>query len=113
MCFGFLKPSLVKIRSFIGKPYLRGSTSPSNQKVSCVWGATRLASRNLLRRLLDRGMARPVPRDPSALRHKHRIDDVNDAILLVDIGNRHERLAAFRVDDFESAAILPHGQLFA
>jgi CRISPR-associated endonuclease Cas1 len=38
MCFGFLKASLVGILSFIGKPYLRGSTSPSNQKASCVWG---------------------------------------------------------------------------
>ena len=49
----------------------------------------------------------------SALRHKHRIDDVNDAILLVDVGDRHDGLAAFRVDDFESEAIVPHGQLFA
>jgi hypothetical protein len=48
----------------------------------------------------------------SALRHKHRIDDVNDAILLVDVGNRYEGLIAFRVDDFESPAVLPHGQLF-
>jgi hypothetical protein len=40
MCFGFLKPSLVGIRSFIGKPYLRGSTPPSNQNVSCVCGCS-------------------------------------------------------------------------
>jgi hypothetical protein len=45
----------------------------------------------------------------SAFWQKHRIDDVDDAVLLVDVGNRHDGLAAFRVDDFESAAVLPHG----
>ncbi len=63
--FRILVAQLVGIRSFIGKPYLRGSTSPSNQKVAASGGATRLACRNLMRRSPDhamRGMVRPVQR---------------------------------------------------
>ena len=49
----------------------------------------------------------------SAFRQKHRIDDVNDAVLLVDVGDRHEGLIALGVDDLESAAVLLDGQLLA
>jgi CIC family chloride channel protein len=45
----------------------------------------------------------------SALRHENRIDDVNDAIPLVDVGDRHEGFAALGVDNFKSAAVLAHG----
>src|SRR5215472_4997911 len=38
--FGFLKPSLVGIRTFIGKPYLRGRISPSNLKAIWVCGCS-------------------------------------------------------------------------
>src|SRR5262249_35061413 len=39
-CFGFLKPSLVGMRTFIGNPYLRGRISPSNLKVIWVCGCS-------------------------------------------------------------------------
>src|SRR5215813_3737756 len=41
--FGFLKPSLVGIRTLMGKPYLRGRISPSNLKVICVCGCNAVA----------------------------------------------------------------------
>ena len=39
-CLGFLKPSLVGMRTLIGKPYLRGSVSPANCSDICVCGCS-------------------------------------------------------------------------
>ena len=43
MCLGFLKPSLVGMRSFIGKPYLGGSSWSAKRKVSRVCGCSAVA----------------------------------------------------------------------
>src|SRR5260370_14326100 len=40
MCLGFLKPSLVAMRTRIGKPYFGGKICPSYLKVSCVCGCS-------------------------------------------------------------------------
>src|SRR4030081_1088408 len=42
-CLGFLKPSLVGMRTRMGKPYFGGRTSPSYLKVSCVCGCSAVA----------------------------------------------------------------------
>jgi hypothetical protein len=54
-----------------------------------------------------------VPAATSALRQENCIDNVNDAILLVDVCDRHEGLAALGVDNFEPAAVLTHGKFLA
>src|ERR1043165_1001583 len=43
MCFGFLKPSLVGIRSFMGKPYFGGRIWPPYLKASSVCGCSAVA----------------------------------------------------------------------
>src|SRR5258705_210406 len=48
MCFGFLKPSLVGMRSFIGKPYMGGRISSAKRKVSSVCGCRAVAMSPLL-----------------------------------------------------------------
>src|SRR2546429_1629092 len=42
-CLGFLKPSLVGMRTRMGKPYFGGKISPSYLKVSCVCGCNAVA----------------------------------------------------------------------
>lgn len=54
-----------------------------------------------------------VPASTSALWQENCVDDMNDAILLVDVRDRHEGLAALGVDNFESATVLTHGEFLA
>jgi len=42
-CFGFLKPSLVGMRTFMGNPNLTGKISPSNRNVIWVCGCSAVA----------------------------------------------------------------------
>lgn len=43
MCLGFLKPSFVGMRSFMGKPYFAGRIWSAKRKVSSVCGCSAVA----------------------------------------------------------------------
>src|ERR1700730_19218702 len=64
-CLGFLKPSLVGMRTRMGKPYFGGRISPSYLKVSCVciampWLRQRCATCGLMHRSKKASLLNPL-----------------------------------------------------